>query len=241
MFLDSTELPWPQHIQVGSPIICGRQTFDRLLVHTPMIHQGTDLEQMLQTLVRPWVKSGDMIFISEKVVAISQGRLAKGDEIQVRPLAHFLSARVMKSSHGLGHRNPLVMEMALREAGPVRILFAAAVGGFSKRVLGRSGDFYRLAGRRVAAIDGTNRVTLPPYGDYVVLMPTDPEGVARRLAGAAGGDLAVVDVNDVGAEVLGASAGIDRDLLRQATRDNPLGQGHQQTPVGIIRVHNLAH
>ena len=52
---------------------------------------------------------------------------------------------------------------------------------------------------------------------------------------------AVVDVNDVGAEVLGASAGIDRDLLRQATRDNPLGQGHQQTPVGIIRVHNLAH
>ncbi len=233
--MDERGVSWPEHIQAGSPISCGERTFDRLLVRTPMIHQGADLEQMLSALVRPWLAPGDMVFISEKVVAISQGRLVKGDQIQVRPLAHFLSARVMKSSHGLGHRNPLVMEMALREAGTARIVLAAAAGGFTKRLLGRSGDFYRLAGRRVAAIDGTNRVTIPPYGDYVVLMPTDPEGVARRLARAVGGELAVVDVNDVGAEVLGASSGIDRDLLRQATRDNPLGQGHQQTPIGIVR------
>ncbi len=233
--MKGTDPSLPEHIHEGPIIAVGQRTFRRLLVRTPMIHQGTDLEEMLRSLVRPWLEPSDLLVMSEKVVAISQGRLAKGDDIAVRPLAHFLSARVMKSPHGLGHRNPLVMEMALREAGTARILLAAAVGGLTKRLLGRSGDFYRVAGRRVAAIDGTNRVTIPPYGDYVVLMPTDPEGTARRFAAAAGGELAIVDVNDVGAEVLGASAGVDRELVRQVTRDNPLGQGHQQTPVGIVR------
>jgi asparagine synthase (glutamine-hydrolysing) len=57
------------------------------------------------------------------------------------------------------------------------------------------------------------------------------------LEKAAGGpvSVAVVDANDRGVVVLGASAGTDRDLVQWLFGDNPLGQGTQQTPVAVIR------
>ena len=80
------------------------------------------------------------------------------------------------------YRQSVVMEMAMREVGVPRILFAAIVGGLT-RSFGRSGDFYRLAGRRVAAIDGPNRYTIKPFGYYVVLAPAEPDVVAKEPAG----------------------------------------------------------
>lgn len=218
-----------------TPVTFRGRTYEREAVRLPLINEGQDLAALLREHVRPHLRGGEMVFISEKVVAISQGRLARGAEIQVRPIARFVAGRVRRSKHGMGHRNPLVMEMAMREAGVPRILLAAAIGGLT-RLLGRTGDFYRVAGRRVAAIDGTNPVTIPPYGDYVVLMPKDPPGTARELGAAISAECAVVDVNDVGAEILGATPGLDREALLACVQDNPLGQGHDQTPVGIVRV-----
>lgn len=217
-----------------APVTFAGRTFERAAVKLPLVNAGDDLAALLGRYVKPHLKGGEMVFISEKVVAIAQGRLARGDEIRVRPMARWVAGKVRRSKHGMGHRNPLVMEMAMREVGVPRILVAAAVGGLT-RLLGRSGDFYRIAGRRVAAIDGTNPVTIPPYGDYVVLMPEDPPRVARELAAVLAAEVAVVDVNDVGAEILGATPGLDREALLACVGDNPLGQGHDQTPVGIVR------
>ena len=47
----------------------------------------------------------------------------------------------------------------MREVGSPRIVFAALIGGLT-RAFGRGGDFYWIAGRRVAAIDGPNRYTV---------------------------------------------------------------------------------
>jgi len=71
-----------------------------------------------------------------------------------------------------------------------------------------------------------------------VLGPKDPDKVAARLKALLGGgnDVAVVDINDIGGNILGSTldkAG-ERTLV-QILRDNPLGQGHQSTPLGIIR------
>lgn len=217
-----------------TPVTYRGTTYEREAVKLPLIHEGHDLAALLRQLVRPRLAGGEMVFISEKVVAISQGRLARGDEIRVRPIARWVAGKVRRSKHGMGHRNPLVMEMAMREVGVPRILLAAVVGGFT-RLLGRTGDFYRIAGRQVAAIDGTNPVTIPPYGDYVVLMPKNPAGVAREIGAAVSAEVAVVDVNDVGAEILGATPGLDHEALLACVKDNPLGQGHDQTPVGIAR------
>jgi len=57
------------------------------------------------------------------------------------------------------------------------------------------------------------------------------------LTETAGGpvDFVVIDANDLTATVLGASAAADRVLAATLMRDNPLGQGHEQTPVCILR------
>ena len=48
-------------------------------------------------------------------------------------------------------------------------------------------------------------------------------------------DFVIIDANDLTATVLGASPGADRALAATLMRDNPLGQGHEQTPVCVLR------
>ena len=61
--------------------------------------------------------------------------------------------------------------------------------------------------------------------------------LASVLSEAAGGrvEFVVIDANDLTATVLGASPGADRALAKRLMRDNPLGQGHEQTPVCVLR------
>lgn len=213
----------------------GTRHVKRLLRRVHLVRPGEDLVQIVLTELHPYLQAGDIAFISEKVVSITQGRVVGMWQITPRPLANFLSRFVRRTSYGLGLRQPVVMEMALREAGVARILMAALVGGIT-RTFGRSGDFYRVAGRRVAAIDGPNRHTVRPYGYYVILAPDDPQQVARELAKVLGTGVAVVDCNDLGSEVLGASEGVDIQFVRRALRGNPMGQGRQRTPMGVLRV-----
>ena len=43
-------------------------------------------------------------------------------------------------------------------------------------------------------------------------------------------------INDLGGVIMGAyPADTDRDLMARVLKDNPLGQSHEQTPMGIIR------
>ena len=132
---------------------------------------------------------------------------------------------------------PETMEMALRECGTPRILFAAAVSAVTK-AFGRSGDFYRIAGDRARAIDGPTSGTIPPYNSAVVLGPERPRDVAHHLKGLLpeGVEVAIVDINDLGGNILGSTLSkAEEKTLLAVLRDNPLGQGHQPTPLGIVR------
>jgi hypothetical protein len=63
----------------------------------------------------------------------------------------------------------------------------------------------------------------------------DPDGVARELAARFRVGVAIIDANDIGVNVLGVSSGVDATLVESLLRDNPLGQGAQQTPVALLR------
>ncbi len=219
----------------GGALTVGQVKVERLLVRVPLVRPGQDLRPILEAHLKTRVVPGDIAFISEKVVSITQGRVVGMWQITPRPLANFLARFVRKTPHGMGVRQPVVMEMAIREAGVARIVVAAIIGGMT-RAIGRSGDFYRIAGRKVAAIDGPNRHTVRPYGYYVILAPEEPDKVAEEIAGILGVAAAVVDCNDLGSEVLGASSGVDVAFVRRALRGNPMGQGHQRTPMGVLRV-----
>lgn len=212
--------------------VLGRPVMRRLVV-THVVQPGEDLVAVSRRYLGPHVQASDIALLGQKLVSICQRRLVPLDEVRVGPIARLLSRTVRATPHGLGLRRPQTMAMAIKEVGLGRILAASAVGAWD-RVTGRHGGFYRVAGERVWAIDGPGPSTLPPYDRYVVLAPDDPDALARRVARALGCGAAIVDVNDLEAAVLGASPGVNRELVRRALRDNPMGQGQARTPLGWL-------
>jgi F420-0:gamma-glutamyl ligase-like protein len=211
--------------------------YSRIPIRTRVVMPGDDLDAFIREYATDVVAPGDIFFVTEKIVAITQGRSYLVEEIKPRRLALFLSKFVVRTPYGIGLGMPETMEMALRECGTIRILFAAAVSAVTK-LFGRKGDFYRIAGDKARAIDGPTDGTIPPYNKAVVLGPERPREVARHLKEMLGGsaEVAVVDINDLGGNILGSTldkAG-DRRLVA-ILKDNPLGQGHQSTPLGVVR------
>lgn len=215
----------------------GGARYARIPLRTRVVMPGDDLDAIITEYAATAVRPGDLLFVTEKIVAITQGRSYRLDEITPRKLALFLSKYVTRTPYGIGLGMPETMEMALRECGTPRILLAAAVAAVTK-AFGRKGDFYRIAGDKARAIDGPTKHTIPPYNEAVVLGPNNPRGVAAHLKALIGGhaEVAVVDINDLGGNILGSTldkAG-EQNLLK-VLGDNPLGQGRESTPLGIVR------
>jgi len=175
-----------------------------------------------------------LIAVSERMVAITQGRSHPMSEIRPGRLARFLVRFVTRPGYGIGLGTAETMQLAIDEVGAPRILLAAAVSGVTKP-FGIHGLFYRIAGPQAAAIDGPTSYTIPPYNQAATLGPRDPDGAARTLAAALDRPVAVIDANDAGCKVLGASPGLDRRLVGRLFADNPLGQAREQTPICVVR------
>ena len=210
-------------------------SYRRLCIKTHVITNEDNITDVVQRYAAPLLAPGDILFITEKAVACTQSRAIKLTDIHPRPLARFLCKFVLKTPYGIGLAMPETMEMALKECGTLRILFAAFISAIGK-LFRRRGWFYKIAGEKARAIDGPCDCTLPPYNEYVVLAPADPDRVAAELAAALGYPVAITDINDLGGNILGASGPeLDRELLVRILKDNPLGQSGEQTPMGIIR------
>jgi hypothetical protein len=211
--------------------------YQRIPIKTHVVMRDDVLVDVVTRYAADLVTDGDVLFVTEKIVGITQGRSYPLGEIHPRPLAVTLSKYVTKTSHGIGLGMPETMEMALRECGTPRILLAAAVAAVTK-ALGRRGDFYRIAGPKARAIDGPTKNTIPPYNSQVVLGPARPDGVAAdiKVALGSGVEVLVVDINDFGGNILGSTTtrAVNALMLR-VLKDNPLGQDHESTPLGIIR------
>ena len=207
----------------------------RIPVKTHLITKEDDMADVVVRYPKPLMREGDILFISEKAVACTQSRAIPMEDIKPRKLAVTLSRYVTKTPAGIGLGIPETMEMALQECGTPRILFAAFCSVIGK-ILGKKGWFYIVAGPKARGIDGPTEGTIPPYDHYVVLTPADPMGTAKRLAQALGRPVAIVDINDLGANILGFSEKQPTlDWLARALGDNPLGQGSESTPMGILR------
>lgn len=210
-------------------------SFERYPVKTKLVKSGDDIAAVLDESAMPYAQSGDMIFISEKIIAISQGRAFDIDDIKPSRLAKFLSKFVYKSPYGIGLGMPETMELALRDVGRPRILAAAFCSAVTKP-FGVRGVFYKIAGTGARAIDGPCDCTIPPYNHCAKLAPKDPDKVAEKLAAHTGCPIVIMDANDIGREILGRSdSKISIEMCKQIFADNPLGQGSQQTPVCIVR------
>lgn len=237
----------------------GGRTYRRYPLRTKVITAGDDLAGVVAqrlgeffpllrdggeghraVLGRPW-----WLYVSEKVVAITQGRSFFLWEIRPGRWARLLSRFVVRTPYGIGLGSPWTMQLAIQEAGLARILLAAAVAA-AGRVFGRRGLFYRVAGANVRAIDGPTSYSVYPSNVSAKLPPDDPSGFAERLSRTvraaslppevvrAFRGTVVIDANDLGRNLLGHDTHQHAALLESVFADNPLGQDREQTPLCVV-------
>jgi hypothetical protein len=203
-------------------------------VRTHLVTADDDALEVVRRYANPLDPDVRLVVVSERMVAITQGRSHRMVDIRPGRLARLLVRFVTRPGYGIGLGTAQTMQLAIDEVGVPRILLAAWLSAMTKP-FGVHGLFYRVAGRRAAAIDGPTSYTIPPYNEAATLAPRDPDGVARRMASALGRPVAIIDANDAGANVLGASAGVDRRWVESLFADNPLGQAREQTPICAVR------
>ncbi len=209
--------------------------FARYPVRTKLITpEDKDISIIVAEYAKKYLEPEDIVFISEKAVAVTQGRSYPLKEIKASKLAKFLSKYVTKTPIGIGLGSPETMQLAIEEVGILRIIFSAIAGGILK-IFGIKGVFYMLAGSGARAIDGAVPYAIPPYNTYVSKGPVDAEKVAHNISEKLNVKVAIVDANDFGVNILGSTPGVDRKLVAKALKDNPLGQTDEQTPIGILR------
>jgi hypothetical protein len=203
-------------------------------VRTHLVTATDDAAEVVRRYAGELAPDVRLVAVSERMVAITQGRAYPISEIRPSRLARFLERFVTRPGYGIGLGSAETMELAIREVGAPRILLAAAASAITKP-FGVHGVFYRVAGPQAKAIDGPTSYTIPPYNQAATLGPKDPDGAARLLASAVGTPVAIIDANDAGCAVLGASPGVDRRFVERLFADNPLGQAREQTPICVVR------
>ena len=212
----------------------------RLPIKTRLIKASDDLMKLLKEYAEPHIQPDDILFISEKIVCITQGRIVRSDEVRTSWLARFLSGKVRNYAgtpqfRGLGHGTAPAMQLLIEEAGYIRTLFAALVSAIT-RPLGIKGAFYYLVGKQAKSIDCPMSWTLEPYTEYAKLAPLNPDKVARAVRDKFGVETVIVDANYRGAFSLGkSSSAISEKFIRELLHDNPAGQDSEMTPFFLIR------
>jgi hypothetical protein len=217
------------------PVIeaCGRR-IRRIPVKT---HVLVETDPLVETVKRyaSAAQPGDIVTIAESPVAVMQGRAIPISRIKPGFWANVLWRFVKKVPYGIGLRSPWSMQCAIDEVGAPQIIRAAIAGAWGK-LRGRSGDFYRVAGRQAAMIDAAHTSGVKEFYGSVIKGPKDPDGTAQILSKELGLPVAIVDANDIfGCKVVGAPDGLDVKPVEEAMRDNPAGQGDELTPIVILR------
>jgi hypothetical protein len=203
-------------------------------VRTHLVTDADDAAEVVRRYATPLATETALVAVSERMVAITQGRSYPMDSIRPGRLARFLVRYVTRPGYGIGLGTAETMQLAIGEVGAPRILLAAAVSALTKP-FGVHGLFYRVAGRQAAAIDGPTSYTIAPYNQAATLGPKDPDGAARMISETIGFPVAVIDANDAGCNALGLTRGLDRRFVERLFADNPLGQAGEQTPICVVQ------
>ncbi len=203
-----------------------------IAVPTRILTHHDDICEAIVEYAGDKIAAGDVVCVAESVVAITQGRALRCEDLHPGVLAKVL-CRLFPSKGSISSRYS--MQALLDAEGSVRVVFAV-ICGFIAKCAGISGTFYRLAGKQARLIDDVTG-TMPPYDKHIVYGPADPDRVAEAIARACDCyGAAVADVNDLKrSAVLGVSRGVDAEKVAAILIDNPFGNGSEKTPVCIIK------
>ena len=203
-------------------------------VKTRILVASDDIVEVIKEYTPVKLGADDVVTVAESVLAITQGRVVWPKDLSISIWAR-LACRCFPQSASIS--SPQGMQILMNCEGTFRVLKALIFGGFGK-LAGKSGIFYKLAGREAPLIDDITG-TLPPYDKHVVLGPESANKAATRIAKELGVyGAAIMDVNDLKrALVVGVTENLEDDIsiLRKALIDNPFGNASQKTPIVILQ------
>lgn len=212
------------------------ETYNRYAIKTRFVKEGEDYIQILNEYIKPVYKDGDVVSISEKIIALCQRRTIKRDEIKVGFWARFLSKFASHPTTGVGVGEAIKMQYAINTVGLPKVIYASLVSAITK-LFGKKGKFYEIVGQEVSGLDGFYGKVWDEYKDLGIKIPENPDYVCNEINDKLGMKAMIVDANDIGQEILGTCKELEgkEEELKQIIRDNPAGQGRECTPLILIR------
>jgi hypothetical protein len=215
------------------------RTFQRTPVKTHLVMFGEDLAGVIEKYAAASLNPASILVLSEKFVTICQNNVRHIDDVKETWLSRLIVRYVTKHPNDIGYSHPKKMQVAVELAGYPRMIAAVVIGGLTRLLLKRRGDFYRIAGNRISEIDGFNPEAMKPFDEYAMLPPKEPDATCEMLAQKFACACYMIDGNNINVEVIGMSKNlaamkIDRALARELMLDNPMGQNDELTPIFIL-------
>ena len=161
------------------------KTWARHAISTHFVGVGESYIDLMERYVKPIYQEGDILSMSEKVIALCQGRVVREEEVRPGFWAKLLSRFVHQTSAGPGMGLPIKMQFAINVCGLPKILWAAFRAAIDK-LRGVRGTFYRIAGLEVSGLDGFYGEDIPEYEHMGVRIPVHDRGRQRPQRGNAG-------------------------------------------------------
>lgn len=211
---------------------------ERYGIQTHFVEEGESYIELIYRYVLPLYQPGDILSVSEKVIAMCQENTVYMEDVEVGWLARCLSRFGHRTQSGIGVTEPHKLQLAVDMKGTLPVLFAAFVGALGK-IVGKKGLFYKILGVEISGIDGFyEHSAFKTYHQVATLTPRNPDRVCQRIEDKTGIPVMIVDANDIDVNILGTSIGlrsIGEDVLCEYIHDNPAGQDDECTPFVLIR------
>ena len=234
---DGNIIPIKTHIPINSSNaqFSNKEGYSLLPIKTHLLGSIDDLENLIINYCGPIIQEGDIITIGETPLAIIQGRYINPFNITPSILARLLCKAFHPTS---SLATACGLQTLINISGPSRVLIAWILGVLTKSI-GIKGIFYRFAGEQARLIDDITGTT-PPYDQTIVLGPRETKKICEKIAKRFKVEIAIVDVNDLGrVKILASSRNCNNEILYQALKPNPAGNGNEQTPIVLVRPYKI--
>lgn len=201
-------------------------------VPTRILTDRDDIIDSIESYTKDKIGPDDLVCCAESVVAITQGRYVRPEDLHVTGVAQFCCRFIpdygsLASPHG--------MQSLMDVEGKWRVA-AALFAGFFAKLVGQNGFFYKWGGEQAALIDDVTG-TMPPFDKCIVYGPGEPDEVVKKIKERLGCFGAMIaDVNDLKrSRVVGVTEGTNGELAAKLLIDNPFGNASQKTPICILK------
>ena len=166
---------------------------DLIPVPTRILTEKDDIVDSIERYTKGKIGPDDLLCTAESVVAITQGRFVRPEDLKITRVAQFCCRFIpdygsLASPHG--------MQSLMDVEGKWRVAFAL-FAGFLGKLVGQSGLFYKWGGEQTALIDDVTG-TMPPFDKCIVYGPKDPNEVVKKIQQRLGCFGAMIDCNREG-------------------------------------------